>query len=1027
MKRFAYYIACCSLVALFSCTHDDVDGSLVSAGDGKITIQSTLDDMIITRAADNKPERTITHIDVFAVDKNGDIVYYERDKTGNNSDDDQGKGKLTLDVARQAKKADGSFYFVQGEEYSFVLVANAVADEEVMQAITSLDELELAVQDDSFETDFGEAEGSSSVDPSMSRQTLLHLTGTKQGENEDHPIPEVFLMDAVATDSQDNTKWVVNSTSDKGNLNLSAEFKRAASKIIVNITQGEDVEFHTELDKENTQYDFYKLPASTFVLPNQSKLVGLQLINTAPMGPNDETFIWEADGAAANNIQVIGYAYSHSWSDVDLANETSLILNIPMMWNKDNDTSNGKEASAPRSWYKVPLSQGKKFERNKCYIVNVKINAVGAQSRSTAIKLEDIEYVTLDWVDVPISVGNSEERPKYLILNTDLVEMYNVNFDNTSLSFSSSSAITSVKLKDVYTQNANGTFTVAADSHSAYYINKFGIPTDLSATVRNTISATPEWDVLNGNISILSPILKTTPEERTLAMAALGEQPEEPTVVAAPSGMPEPQLPSSTSSSSTKEENVNFNGYNIPLNVTTTTTTSYSYEGVGENIKFYKTTTVNKTYQGWGDGTNNVDGYPQTTTEEYVDEDLKNEYVTAYNAWVANNAENVLKYQQYLEAKAKYDAYNTAKTAIENSGDATESHYNTIRYLEFEVTNADGLTATFRVMQYPVVYITNIEGYYSYRSDFFANDGTVVHYQNRKAPYLTQAYWASYTIQRQNGSSWETVSTGYDSVYGDQQNNTRYADGQTLSVSNSVYYYTYTEDGVSYRKQYSNLNTVFNSDVRVGAAYGENDDNPGRSNLDSYYINGNNSNWTTKGSKDPGNHRMYHVRITTTSNDYILGRPRLVDENGNITDKAQNGQTSDDADNAKLVSPSFMLASQLGVTSGVGLSLSDGVVVDSQYQRAVEQCKNYVETTYDDTNNNGVWDEGETIHHYDDWRLPTSAEIAIIAKLQYGSVAVDEVLAGMYYYCASPTRYASGNPDDEDGANGYIRCIRDAY
>lgn len=1022
MKRFAYYIACCSLVALFSCTHDDVDGSLVSAGDGKITIQSTLDDMIITRAADNKPERTITHIDVFAVDKDGAIVYYERDKTGNDSDDDQGKGKLTLGVARQAKKTDGSFYFAQGEEYSFVLVANAVADEKVMKEIESLDELELAVQDDSFKTDFGEAEGSSSVDPSTSRQTLLHLTGTEQGKNEGgHKTPQVFLMDAVATDSQDNTKWVVNSTSDKGNLDLSAEFKRAASKIIVNITQGEDVEFHTKLQEENTQYDFYKLPASTFVLPNQSKLVGVQLINTAPMGPNDETFIWK--NTAENKIQVIGYAYSHSWSDVDLTNETSLILNIPMMWNKDNDDKHTKEAAAPRSWYKVPLSQGKKFERNMCYIVNVKINAVGAQSRSTAIKLVDIEYVTRDWVDVPISVGNSEERPKYLILNTDLVEMYNVNFDNTSLSFSSSSAITSVKLKDVYTQNANGTFTVAADSHSAYYINKFGIPTDLSAAVRNTISATPEWDVLNGNISILSPILKTTPEERKLAMAALGEQPKNPTPVAAPSGMPEP--------TDYLGEDKGYPTYPIENDRPEASQSNYGdiftvYRYDGTTGKFQKRTDTcaRRWWSGsyhyyWNDGT-------------WEDIDAPQAYVDAYNAWVAENAEDILEYQQYLEAKAKYDAYNTAKTAIENSGNAAESHYNTIRYLEFEVTNADGLTATFRVMQYPVVYITNIEGYYSYRSDFFANDGTVVHYQNRKAPYLTQAYWASYTIQRQNGSSWETVSTGYDSVYGDQQNNTRYADGKTLtrttSDNNYVYYYTYTEDGVSYRKRYSNLNAVFNSDVRVGAAYGENDDDPGRSNLDSYYnINGNNSNWTTKDGKDPGNHRMYHVRITRTSNDYILGRPRLVDENGNITDNAQNGQTSDDADNAKLVSPSFMLASQLGVTSGVRLSLSDGVVVDSQYQRAVEQCKNYVETTYDDTNNNGVWDEGETIHHYDDWRLPTSAEIAIIANLQYGSVAVDEVLAGKYYYCASPTRYASGNPDYNDGDKGFIRCIRDAY
>lgn len=965
MKRFAYYIACCSLVALFSCTHDDVDGSLVSAGDGKITIQSTLDDMIITRAADNKPERTITHIDVFAVDKDGAIVYYERDSTGNNSDNDQGNGKLTLDVARQAKKADGSFYFAQGEEYSFVLVANAVANERKMRAITSLDELELAVQDDSFKTNFGEAEGSSSVDPSTSRQTLLHLTGTKQGTNKDHKTPQVFLMDAVATDSQDNTKWVVNSTSDKGNLNLSAEFKRAASKIIVNITQGEDVEFHTKLQEENTQYDFYKLPASTFVLPNQSKLVGLQLINTAPMGPNDETFIWK--NTAENKIQVIGYAYSHSWSDVDLANETSLILNIPMMWNKDNDANHTKEEAAPRSWYKVPLSQGKKFDRNKCYIVNVKINAVGAQSRSTAIKLVDIEYVTLDWEDVPISVGNSEERPKYLILNTDLVEMYNVNFDNTSLSFSSSSAITSVKLKDIYTQNANGTFTVAADSHSAYYINKFGIPTDLSATVRNTISATPEWDVLNGNISILSPILKTTPEERKLAMAALGEQPENPTPVAAPSGMPEPQLPSSTSSSSTKEESFGY----ISLDVTTTTTVSYSYEGVGENIKFYKTTTINKTYETyWGDA--NVDGYPQETKEEYVNDTIKQNYITDYNTWVATNAENILKYQQYLEEKERYDAYNTAKTAIENSGNAAESHYNTIRYLEFEVTNADGLTATFRVMQYPVIYITNQQGWYSYREDF--------------------------------GSSYETK--------GDR--NVRIRLSMTNNSWNGVYLYD-TTAGTGY-----NTGTTYFWQSKVVSSY---NDKTGKSTT-SFYSWSQNSNAataTTGGNCETNtNARMYHVRVTATSDTYTIGRPRLD----------SSGFTAGDAANAKLVSPSFMIASRLGaIYSTYGGLGSIGNTTDGNSNNISDRleifrdhCKNYVEV-YKDANGNGVI--------LDDWRLPTEAEIKIIIDLQgtenQDAPAIDYLLNGGYYMSASgPVKNSKGDSNDDEDESA-IRCIRDAY
>lgn len=964
MKRFAYYIACCSLVALFSCTHDDVDGSLVSAGDGKITIQSTLDDMIITRAADNKPERKITHIDVFAVDKNGAIVYYERDKTGNNIDDDQGKGKLTLDVARQAKKADGSFYFAQGEEYSFVLVANAVANEDKMRAITSLDALELAVQDDSFKTDFGEAEGSSSVDPSTSRQTLLHLTGTEQGKNEGgHKTPQVFLMDAVATDSQDNTKWVVNSTSDKGNLDLSAEFKRAASKIIVNITQGEDVEFRTQLDEENTQYDFYKLPASTFVLPNQSKLVGVQLINTAPMGPNDETFIWEADGAAENKIQVIGYAYSHSWSDVDLANETSLILNIPMKWNKDNDKDHTKEEDAPRSWYKVPLSQGKKFDRNKCYIVNVKINAVGAQSRSTAIKLEEIEYVTLDWVDVPISVGNSEERPKYLILNTDLVEMYNVNFDNTSLSFSSSSAITSVKLKDIYTQNANGTFTVAADSHSAYYINKFGIPTDLSAAVRNTISATPEWDVLNGNISILSPILPTTPEERKLAMAALGEQPENPTLVTAPSDMPDPTDYLGTDKGYPTYPIVNERPDASSSNYDSTFTV-YRYDETTGKFQERTDTCARMLWYGyyyydWDEGT-------------WEDIDAPQAYVTAYNAWVAEKAEDILKYQQYLEAKAKYDAYNTAKTAIENSGNAAESHYNTIRYLEFEVTNADGLTATFRVMQYPVIYITNQQGWYSYREDF--------------------------------GSSYETK--------GDR--NVRIRLSMTNNSWNGVYLYD-TTAGTGY-----NTGTTYFWQSKVVSSY---NDETGKSTT-SFYSWSQNSNAataTTGGNCETNtNARMYHVRVTATSDTYTIGRPRLD----------SSGFTAGDAANAKLVSPSFMIASRLGaIYSTYGGLGSIGNTTDGNSNNISDRleifrdhCKNYVEV-YKDANGNGVI--------LDDWRLPTEAEIKIIIDLQgtenQDAPAIDYLLNGGYYMSASgPVKNSKGDSNDDEDESA-IRCIRDAY
>lgn len=43
---------------------------------------------------------------------------------------------------------------------------------------------------------------------------------------------------------------------------------------------------------------------------------------------------------------------------------------------------------------------------------------------------------------------------------------------------------------------------------------------------------------------------------------------------------------------------------------------------------------------------------------------------------------------------------------------------NTIRYITFELTNEDNITRTVTVAQYPLEYITNIQGWYSYRMDF---------------------------------------------------------------------------------------------------------------------------------------------------------------------------------------------------------------------------------------------------------------------------------------------------------------------
>ena len=111
-----------------------------------------------------------------------------------------------------------------------------------------------------------------------------------------------------------------------------------------------------------------------------------------------------------------------------------------------------------------------------------------------------------------------------------------------------------------------------------------------------------------------------------------------------------------------------------------------------------------------------------------------------------------------------------------------------------------------------------------------------------------------------------------------------------------------------------------------------------------------------------------------------------------------------------------MIASQLGGTDlgGGGSTVS----VD----KAKRHCEQYVEVTYDEN--------GNTIA-YDDWRLPTAAEIDIIINHQDVSDAMAVVLTGANYYCAYNTD-SRGNviytkATGKSGSGVAVRCVRDVY
>lgn len=1064
MKRFSIYIICCSLLALFACAHDDIELPQGPVGNGKITIKPSLDNMVITRAtvADSEKERTITHIDVFAVNAStGSIAYYERSTVGNNNGSAvDGAGSLVLNVARRAKDANNQDIFAPGEEYSFYLVANSTLDTDDLAAVTKLTELQVLVQDDSFDPEF--VTGGNVGGPSHDRQTLLHLSGTDLGKNDNFDTPQTFLMDATATDATNLTKWVVNPASGSvSDLVLAAEFKRAAAKIIVNITQGPDVEFRAELKDEETdivegaQYDFYKLPCSTFLLSSQSKLVDIRLINTAPMKPNDKTFVWASEtGAATNSIQVVGYAYAHKWSDIELTNETSLILNIPMMWNEDDDDNHTKESVAARSWYKVPLSQAKSFERNKCYMVNIEINATGAKTKSTAIQLRDIEYKTLDWVGVDLSVGENVNDPEYLMLNTDLVEMYNTNFDSSSLKFSSSSPIVSVTLKDVYAHDVEGnTFTSATDTYSAYFVNKFNNKMALDNTILKTISASADENVLEGGISIISPIVPASsaeinqqikdalgdpPAAPTLtAPTYSGEIPTEPTVVpAASEPNPNDYVKAQTTPNGDWPNNWQSTTYynatggevnklkdaykRVRVRTGTESVTEYRcVEKVEDGKRIYEfqkrtgtrniTETETSTRKSAGNNNNwdsitstytpNTENYDYSNwTSDTQTQNLWNSDLAAYTAYVqyledkaeydADMAElnNDPAYKQYLTDKEEYERqwaqynadladYNTKADAIRAAADGDESHYNTIRYLEFVVTNQQGLTATFRVMQYPTIYITNVVGWYSYRDDF-----------------VNASYTSPATYEKQNSG---IVKVGYSSY-----------NSTTQKVT-----YTYGTGS-------STSGYFWGSKVNTGKTTNQN-----YYNLGYYYWNNSTVTSSITSSTSLRNARMYYVRVTSTSSDYVVGRPKLVklDDNGNkvevTADEVEIGFTDDTEVNAQLVSPSFMLASQLGYFE---VSNFGNISRDVRHIVARDHCKNYVEVTTDGT-------------HLKNWRLPTQAEIKIIISLQSSGTndnyaAIDQVLTATSYYASNGEISATtGEKVTTSSSQPAVRCVRDAY
>ena len=379
-------------------------------------------------------ESAVNHLDIFIFENDGTTVppkmHYERVTTAS--------GRAVLGKARSS--------FDKEKRYWVYVLANSTIAASEFDGVESLADLkQLQQQDD-----------------------LIHLTGLDVAG-----APQSFLMDGVAYKGSAEPTEPASLQLFDGNLSANTELavvlRRAASKIVVNIKRGANVEFLSDTEYLAGYY-IHNLPCSSPLVAGVAPDAELRYTDKT----NNSYFNWTKD-----LITVTAYAYSHDFTTGSIMeNRTTMVVDIPMR-------HNGVEY--PKNYYQIPVSHNHKLERNKYYAVTVVVNAPGAEDLSQPLEVEPMIYDTAEWTDVIVSVGGAADMPKYLNVNRKEMEMRYIATDNTTLYYASSSEIT-------------------IEVERAYYYNKMGVLMNVDNATLNQIKASVEPGELSGNITITSPL-----------------------------------------------------------------------------------------------------------------------------------------------------------------------------------------------------------------------------------------------------------------------------------------------------------------------------------------------------------------------------------------------------------------------------------------------------------------------------------------------------------------------------------------
>ena len=642
--------------------------------------------------------------------------------------------------------------------------------------------------------------------------------------------------------------------------------------------------------------------------------------------------------AGGKSFTITTYSYPNKWAAADYATAApSLVISIGFT------EGTGDDAVTNYHYYRIPLVKSTVTEigRNNIYVVNATIATRGSATQEDADITEDIEYAVLPWNDENNSnaIHNNVESVQHYYFNVN-PKVYTLRGDGDQSIVLNYSKATGTKVNwKLFTYNAAGDQTGVVANNANNAVRAWFYDAEGHFTTTYNDDSGTDWSKMGVDIAQSTEGTSGSKGKITVTSTALNNK-----------GIKYIRLRVYLDETETFDDEDNETMYEDII------------------IRHFPTDNIQGIVGSWS---SYHDSNASSATTTYKTRDLAEAQALAAQYGISYSSEE--KTETEVINYATYSAH-SSEAGYAMQGPETRTRQ---QFRDAVTTNENRRNANSQANARPVdgwyywgenPSRTNNQNQADYYTGPWYNPTYYYAYQTRyRARYTHTFTYLEYTLELPIASTGDWVD--WD------------ASDAASHTGQRTFQYSYTNNNGSrfYAKVYNNGHIYYINDNRVGG-YGSNT-------------------YRTQQGDDVGltNNHMYVIQISSTSDDYVLGRPYV-----NTT----THQSQDD-----VVSPAFMIASQLGaVTQFTG---------NNAATNAATHCSRYMEITPDGT-------------RYTGWRLPTPAEIKVITGYQYGSIdgvtipndyqVLTPVLTGRYYWSLSGELVLTRANND---AGNFLRCVRD--